>query len=89
MKKTTYAAAALTVLVSLGTIGATTMESDDTSPHRTVVQAAPEPCPYPMARCAPIPPAPATRMTVEVPEEPNAEVADEYTRAWEGIEVAR
>lgn len=85
MKKTTTIAAAA-VLVSLGGVAATTMESDVTSPHRTVIQAAPsEPCPYPKARCAPIPPAPMTRLDVDVPEVPMDDVAAEYTAAWEEV----
>lgn len=61
-----------------------------TSPApRTVVMAEPpaEPCPYPypMAICAPIPPAPLDAMT----DEEREAAASEYTKAWNGIEVTR
>lgn len=43
-----------------------------------------EPCPYPypMAICAPIPPAP---LDVDAPEEPMTEVAGEYSAAWDEV----
>lgn len=86
---TTLAAAALTALtlVSLGTTDPRQTGQSVTSPHRTVIQAAPsEPlCPEMKARCAPIPPAPMTRMTVEVPDVPKTEIADEYAQAWEEV----
>lgn len=99
MKTTTTAAltfAALTALTGAGVlvhgVGAEPRQDGQsvTSP-RTVVMAAPpvEPCPfpYPMAICAPIPPAP---LNVDVPEdEPMTEVAAEYAAAWAEIEVGR
>ncbi|MDO3357794.1 hypothetical protein [Mycobacteroides abscessus] len=85
--------AALTVLSGTGIlvhgIGADPRQDETgvTSPARTVIQAAPsEPlCPEMLARCAPIPPAPVTRMTVDVPEEPMTERAAEYTQAWNEV----
>lgn len=89
--------AALTILSGAGILvhGTTSVTRQDgqgvTSPTtpRTVVMAAPpadEPlCPELLARCAPIPPAP---LDVDVPEgQPLDEVAAEYTRAWNEIEV--
>lgn len=79
--------AALTALSATGILvhqsGTVAQENGQgvTSPPRTVVMAAPEPCPhpYPRAACAPIPPAP----WAAVPEgQPNTEVAAEYSRAW-------
>lgn len=95
MNKTTAAAltlAALTALTLTGILvhGTTDDPRQDetgvTSPPRTVVMAAPEPCPhpYPLAICAPIPPAP---LWGAVPEVPLEGVAAEYAAAW--AEVGR
>ncbi|SLB84932.1 hypothetical protein [Mycobacteroides abscessus] len=97
MNKTTYAAATLLTLTALSGVGILvhgstpdTQQDGDVTP-RTVVMAAPpeEPCPYPypMAICAPIPPAPLSGW---VPEgAPNTEVAEAYAAAWNEIGVGR
>lgn len=85
--------AALTALSATGILvhqsGTVAQENGQgvTSPPRTVVMAAPEPCPhpYPRAACAPIPPAPLDAMT----DEEREAAASEYTKAWNGIEVTR
>lgn len=97
MKNKTHAAAAtltmLTALAGTGILvhqGGTVAQENRqgvTSPTtpRTVVMAAPpeEPCPFPAAICAPIPPKP---LEVVVPEgQPLAEVAAEYTKAWDEV----
>lgn len=65
-------------------------DGDVTHAPRTVVAAPSAPlCPEMLARCAPIPPEPATRLEVSVPEVPMDDVAGEYTKAWNGIEVVR
>ena len=101
MNKTRVRAAALTltaltalsgagILVSTTTTDPRENGNGVTSPPRTVVMAEPpeEPCPYPypMAICAPIPPAPWE----SVPEgAPNTEVAEAYAAAWNEIGVGR
>jgi len=97
--KTTYAAATLLTLTALSGVGILVHgvgaeprqdgQSVTSPAPRTVIMAAPpadEPlCPELLARCAPIPPAP---LDVDVPEgQPLDEVAAEYTRAWNEIEV--
>lgn len=86
--------AALTALSGAGILvhGTTADPRQDgqsvTSPApRTVVMAAPPPCPYPYpaAICAPIPPAPWE----SVPEVPLDGLAGEYAAAWAEIEVGR
>ncbi|BBX35958.1 hypothetical protein MMAG44476_20054 [Mycolicibacterium mageritense DSM 44476 = CIP 104973] len=65
--------------------------SPASSAPRTVVQAAPAPgeplCAEMLARCAPIPPAPMTRLDVSVPEEPKTDMAAEYSAAWDEVKA--
>lgn len=84
-------AAALTFAALTGIAGAvTTMTTGVTSPSPRIVMAEPSAplCPEMLARCAPIPPAPMTRLDVSVPEgEAKTEAAAEYSAAW--AEVVR
>lgn len=89
--KTTAAALTLLTLTALSATGILVHESatvtgqdGDVTPRTVVAEPAPCPFPYPLAICSPIPPAP---LDVDVPEEPMTEVAAEYTRAWNEIEV--
>lgn len=86
---TLAALTALTAALNLvhGSITTAGQDGNGVTSPRTVVQAAPSAplCPFPLARCAPEPPEPATRLKVAVPEEPKIDVANEYSAAWEGV----
>ncbi|OKH71929.1 hypothetical protein EB73_09625 [Mycobacterium sp. SWH-M3] len=90
MNKTTYAAATLltltalsgaSILVQQGVTGAQENGQSVTFPRTVVMAAPPEPCPYPLARCAPIPPRPLDAMT----DEERQAAASEYTAAWDEV----
>ena len=88
MNKTTYAAATLLTLTALAGVGlvhqgATDARQDGDVTPRTVVAEPAPPCPfpYPLAICAPEPPAPLKAPTGTVTDGGIAAAA-EYTKAW-------
>lgn len=87
MKTTHFAALTLSALAVITGVSAA-VTTWDVTPRTVIAEPAPadEPCPYPYpdARCAPEPPAPAG-MT----DEEGADMAAEYSAAWAEIEVGR